>query len=851
MAVIENKYQATEGGLRKGIDAESIPLALDILQRGLYAFPIQSTVRELASNAYDAIKERDVAKKILSGETSIEDHYDVTKVDGIYHSSAFDPSYFDLNWLSDDPNVHIYYEEGVQKDLLRIVDNGVGLGGERLVGYFKLNFSTKRSNKDSLGKWGLGSKVALSLNVDFFTVTTRYNGKKYSFEVYLDKVDPITPRFSHGKENHKIQLTDTCSAYYEETTEKNGLEVQVEIKKHNKKSLFEALESQLMYMPSIRVHHKALNSLTYEDKNIAAKVLYRDEDIIISESTVYDRPHVLLGTGEALISYGLVHFNELELEPKRGSVGLILDINDIEVTPPREAPIWSPKTREAILNKYNKVTETATKMVNQHLAASPDYLSWLRNISSVLGSLTNGSNSVIGRLSSIIDISAIKDLSFPLDKTIKYHSDFITMVGNEINLRVIEYSRYGKKVNRTRIKSIGALNKPVYYSEKSANPFTDRYLYEENGEFVLIQPRDNVDPKQIISYLTKVKDYLLSSAGVLKYDDVVVPQDRLDIYNAEDITEVTDDAAPVVKVASQAAKLRKQNAQIVVHTLNVGYGDFTFSAQTVDTSDLFSLYPSNVRIVYCKSGQRDFVKELAHNLHERFKVGYNSNATTYTEPDHLKYFSTDVQPVAFIIIAQENLKYVKSSPRFISLKDFIFKSIDSTTGKLVFSDTLKTIMTVAAINSMIKIIPHLLRKLGEDAQEFTPKVATYMIPYTEYWLSHSNSPRSRSLQNDFMLNCMHVHLHQEQIVNNTNSVVDCNASIPDWLCEVIDFEITEVDSLFIDEIRKVLELEENYKSVQDLLQCFINGSSSYSVHTDTVKKNIKEYIVLKGYDAVL
>jgi len=164
MAVIEDKYLESSGGIRKNIDKDSMPLALDILQRGLYAFPIQSTIRELASNSYDAIKERDVALAIIKGETSIEDHFDVSKQDGIYHSSGWDPDYFDAKWLSNDPFVHIYYEEGTSKDVLRIVDNGVGLGGKRLAGYFQLNYSSKRANKDALGKWGKHNYIFSNYN---------------------------------------------------------------------------------------------------------------------------------------------------------------------------------------------------------------------------------------------------------------------------------------------------------------------------------------------------------------------------------------------------------------------------------------------------------------------------------------------------------------------------------------------------------------------------------------------------------------------------------------------------------------------------------------------------------------
>jgi len=154
MSLLEVKSSISTDGIKKTIDRESNDVALDILQRGIYAFPVKSSVRELASNAYDANIEREMAKSILNGESKVEDHYDVTKIDGIYHASGWDPNYYNIKYLSDDPNIYIIYEEGVKKDILRIRDNGIGLGGDRLVGFFDLAYSSKRSMKGVNGRWG-------------------------------------------------------------------------------------------------------------------------------------------------------------------------------------------------------------------------------------------------------------------------------------------------------------------------------------------------------------------------------------------------------------------------------------------------------------------------------------------------------------------------------------------------------------------------------------------------------------------------------------------------------------------------------------------------------------------------
>ena len=138
MSILNIKESTTDSGIKKTIDEGSKDVALDILQRGIYAYPVKSTIRELASNAYDANIERNTAKRILNGTDKVEDHYDVTKVDGVYHASGWDPDYYNLDYLSNDDNVYLFYEEGISKDTLRIKDNGIGLGKDRLVGYFQL-----------------------------------------------------------------------------------------------------------------------------------------------------------------------------------------------------------------------------------------------------------------------------------------------------------------------------------------------------------------------------------------------------------------------------------------------------------------------------------------------------------------------------------------------------------------------------------------------------------------------------------------------------------------------------------------------------------------------------------------
>jgi len=154
MAILTIKETTKTDGIKKTIDKNSEDVALDILQRGIYAYPVESTIRELVSNAYDAVRERDVAKSILAGDSVPEDHFDLSLNGDVYKDSKWDPSYFDLKYLSDDKNTYIYYDEGDYNDILRVKDYGVGIGERRMTGYFQLGWSSKRTQKGALGKWG-------------------------------------------------------------------------------------------------------------------------------------------------------------------------------------------------------------------------------------------------------------------------------------------------------------------------------------------------------------------------------------------------------------------------------------------------------------------------------------------------------------------------------------------------------------------------------------------------------------------------------------------------------------------------------------------------------------------------
>ena len=137
MALLEEK-QMFGSGMVKEIEESAISLILQNLQQDQYQYPEKSFIREIVSNCVDAIEEKKVAKSILTGESSIEDHYSSVESD-ITKDSKFDSEYYNLDFLSPEDRIEITYINRYtsNRDKIVIEDTGVGLGDSRLQGFFR------------------------------------------------------------------------------------------------------------------------------------------------------------------------------------------------------------------------------------------------------------------------------------------------------------------------------------------------------------------------------------------------------------------------------------------------------------------------------------------------------------------------------------------------------------------------------------------------------------------------------------------------------------------------------------------------------------------------------------------
>ena len=861
---VSNKVESNSG-FEKVIDDASMHMALDVLQKFQYQFPQKSTVRELVANAIDSHKERDIAKLILSGKAKVEDYY-VESSSSDTKASAFNEDYFNLNNLSSVKEVEIIYEEGNLRDKLIVKDYGVGLGGSRLEGYFKLNWSSKRLSKSTIGKFGLGSKSPLSTGVDSFRVTTVHNGKKFAFDVYSHKVDSVTEKFSStGTINPTQVFENGYECYYETTNELNGTTIEVEVKKHHKSMYMEAVRSQLLYMDNVKF--KIISNGYEQSIDTKATVIYEDADIILSDNTQYSKPHIIINN----VCYGPINFLELELDNKNGNIGIKMDAENIDISPSRESVIFADRTREEVTNKFKRVQEIASAEVQKQLTEK-DFGKWLSKCANVL-SYGTSSNDVLGRLSRVIDRSSLKP-EFS-DTGIKYkvpsellYGVQIREVRNSINYNY-RTDKTTSSITREDISNWTSINNGLYYTTGSASNTKDKYLTSLNSDFVLLTLPVMGDEEEFkgqleannkvssaiqtnpdiewLNYKAKrekqqaIIDLLLSSKLAVNYDELEVPE--LFLKRIEESEKEVDEGEDAQTVELTPAEKRKLEEKIVCY-----YPKYENYVQTKNKSDgtsyntIFSWVKhepklSEVKdwknVIYCYSDEDEQLLTTAFILQTQSGNDYNT------------------KDIKLIRIAKGLKKHFK---QFTHVSEF-YKNLIGTTAvdknnklvkyELIMHNLFTKWYTGKLINDQL-VGYKFLANFSAFNQEIADKYAelnTYEV--TNYKDMGSYYKSNLLGCNDEAFSA--ITTFAEKVMTLQLAVVNKQDNITELSTTLFNEEFTDAYAIDVDMYNKLQEVIEYAKPLQGILSYMPILTSTTPIKYE-LESEIKEIMRNKGYE---
>jgi len=691
-----DKPMQGSAGIAKKINKGAEKMVFDILQSTQYSMPVQSTVRELVTNACDSQREKEIAIEILGGEKKVEDYY-IERHGDQYEDSNFDASYYNiasLDIVAEHIDLVYTKNEGVGYcDTFAVTDYGVGIGARRLEGILELGYSTKRNTSENFGAFGLGAKAALSTGVDFYTIETIYNGMRFKCNCYNYKTDFIIPAFNvkTGQQNPFVTFTDGSKVYYVPTEANNQTTVSFGVKKHNRNKFEEAIEEQLMYFDNVKFKILDTDEDAYEkerDVKFNAEVIYNSKNLIVSDSYYFNKPHIVLVKDKNAttgINYGYIDFRELEMEQMYGSIAfkcparqVVVDEHGVEtvlqdgvdVTPSREKVIWNEATKKYIKGVIMAAANEASDIIQEELQET-DFLKWIDACRSIITG-NSSENRILNKLARIINTDDIKP-KFGPDPRIKYGPATKLFEGFTI-MKPYE-DRGGEGIKRDTIKDWNGFDaKHFYEREDKWSKYKDMYLMEDedsnyNTHNVTTYTLEDLDAKflpkiakssgdaqaKLTKELKRVKakrrailKLIEESEWYKNYDELEVPEEWLQGRKEQEAEE-----QELAKFSNlSAAERREIEKRMVAYTLR--YDDrkidyFTMEKIEPKTVDIMN---SNYRTYYCTRADEGKMKAAAmllNKIQPNHKDVYpDSNVSTWDKEFHWPVFWFDNPPVRYM-----------------------------------------------------------------------------------------------------------------------------------------------------------------------------------------------------------
>lgn len=818
---------SSENVMQKTIEKGNEIIAYTLLQQNLYTFKEKSIIRELSSNAKDSIGSRDTAISIINGTSKVEDHFEDNGDSEIYAASKWNPAYYNTEYLSDDMNVYITITKLSDKAIVSIKDNGCGLGGDNLRGFFNLNYSTKRCNKDVLGAFGIGSKSPLSL-VDNFDVVTRYNGYQSRFKVTLGNTIPLTPKFSNGKKNKMDYLimpteeTKGIESYWEETTEKNGLESIIEIKLSSVDTFIDAAKAQLMYMPNVVVKVKSGTNENLID--VSADIMYRDENCIISKNTVYTVPHLLLGAGDTLINYGPIDFAELQKEPKTGSVGLIIDASKITVTPNRESIVWDDKAAAEITRVYDLMANKAKNYIQTSLQSADDFLEWL-HITSVTTSDVSRlkGNSTIAAFAKVIDVKDMDSFPYPNDASINFFRTLDRQFGTGVTFHNF-ISGSASSINRAANFVLDSM----YYMDVPRDKYKHKYINAIDGTFTYFFVKEEDMNKPLVKLL-------LNSKFVKRYSDVTIPDDVLQAYKDAELdkditssdsgtggTKKVDKSVLNVKILrGTSASIYKYNKKEFIADPFYYYNDNIVVGTQADRPDLVQLHE-----------HVDELRDVSQNMFLSYHAPYSSYMNNLRQDKH-----------AILMINKKDYKGLPFGRKLKTLYSYYIK--DYKNGIITLSDEFAFLLTLWTVGNTSKYDRYLRTFRTFSYTPDGEKIRQYCDFYKSLGINLYDQPEWVKAMRDL------VHVSSGLVddpVLKEKALKTLDENLPDFMCENID-EISDVVGFNMDYYKDVMENVFSSYTDEELKTNYLISSVRSSVLKEiNYKFPIENDKIQKGFD---
>lgn len=287
------------------------------------------------------------------------------------------------------------------------------------------------------------------------------------------------------------------------------------------------------------------------------------------------------------------------------------------MNPSRESVLWTENTKHMVLEKFNKVVEVATGMINEEMKET-DLLKWLKNCYEISGGRWTRSTGILGRLANIVDLSRVTP-KFSMDSRIEFKSSN-PLPG--IYKRTVEYSertnretrekkRFIKRTERDSMET--AFTKPIIVMKKDERVSNrkDKYLLSLYNSFITIHEPHGTEeeintsnvPEELKTFYAKsetngvfrqrIWEFLNGSTEVMHYSKIEVPESFTGSDEEEEPeveVETVDEKKEREISAQSAAERRKLEGKTIVHLLEAqrlyNKQAFTFSKTEIPIQEI-------------------------------------------------------------------------------------------------------------------------------------------------------------------------------------------------------------------------------------------------------------------------
>lgn len=292
------------------IKEEDANFIITLLSSNLYTNPIESFIRETVSNAYDSHVEAKTDDKIL------------------------------LKVIERENTVNV----GIR-------DYGVGLSPERFSDiYTNLGSSTKRNTNEQIGGFGIGRFSALACS-NTVNITSYYNGKKYSYLMFKD-----------------INEVHIDCLNIVDTTEKNGVEVSINIEKTFCCDIINAIFNQLSLFENVYVYYEGNNSeIEFNVDKFNNSKIKKFNNFITTDFLCRDKYKSRIKIAIGNVCYDATDFNLPTIryvDYYYYNIYLKFNVGDLPITPNRESIIVTKESSALVNDKLNDFKDEIKKLFN-------------------------------------------------------------------------------------------------------------------------------------------------------------------------------------------------------------------------------------------------------------------------------------------------------------------------------------------------------------------------------------------------------------------------------------------------------------------------------------------------------